>query len=427
MYKVYIKQAWQMLKEDKVISIITVSGTALAITMIMVIILTQRIKTINIGPEPNRERTMYIQYFKETNKKRKETNESSVKMNDYKQYLERLTIPEKVSMITKDQNDVCREGSDIYYRADVKYTDAAYWNIYSLSFIAGKPFSNEEFQSGISVAVVSKSLALKLFNETTGAIGNTFILNKKPYKVIGLVKDVPTLCNYAYAQIWVPYTSDAKYGNPDAYGYEVAVLAKNKSDFSKIKSEIRQSEVLNTIDPEEKEARFFGPFSGEELLIKINDMNYDEPDLMKGRLRYYLTLAILLLIPAINLSGFSLFKILNRTPEIGIRKAFGAEKKTILLQVLYENFLTSLIGGIIGLALSFMAVTLIKDQLFSQQLNLWTSDKFLGENTIPISAFISPWVFFYVILACILLNLLSSGIPAWRASRLNIVDAIHNS
>ena len=72
--------------------------------MIMVIILTQRIKTINTGSEPNREHTMYIQYFKETDKKRKAININSVKMNDYKQYLEQLTIPEKVSMITKDQN-----------------------------------------------------------------------------------------------------------------------------------------------------------------------------------------------------------------------------------------------------------------------------------------------------------------------------------
>ena len=424
MYKVYIKQALQMLKEDKVISIITILGTALAITMIMVVILTQRIKTVSIGPEVNRERTMYIGYFKDENKKRQVVNVNPIRINNYKQYLERLTIPEKISMIAKGQWEVSTEGSDVYHPADVKYTDAAYWSIYSLSFIAGKPFTNEEFQSGIPVAVISKSLALKLFNETTGIIGNTFIIDKKPYKVIGLVKDVSTLCNRAYAQVWVPYTSDSNYSNPDMNGYEVVVLAKNKSDFLEIKSEVRKSEISNTIEPEEeKKVSFIGPFSTEELLIKTGNMDNDDPDLMKGRIRYYLALAILLLIPAINLSGFSLFKILNRTSEIGIRKAFGADKKTILMQVLYENFLTSLIGGIIGLALSYLAINLVKDRLLER--NIW-GPQLLGENTIPVSAFISPWVFFYVILACILLNFLSSGIPAWKASRLNIVEAIKN-
>ena len=419
MYKVYLKQAWQMLKEDKVISIITILGTALAITMTMVIILTQRIKTTNIGPEVNRERTMYIQYYKEKNDY--SVNINPVSISNYKQYLNQLTVPEKVSLISKGQIYVCLEGSDVYYKADIRYTDATYWNIYSFSFLTGKPFSVEEFQSGVSVVVISQSIAQKLFNGTNEALGKTLILNKKPYKVIGIVKDVSTLCNKAYAQIWIPYTSDSQYNDPNTNSYEVVVLAKNKSDFSKIKTEVRRSEMANNPERNNKEVSFIGPFSGEELLIKVGNMDNSDPDLLKGNLRYYLTLAVLLLIPAINLSGFSMFKIISRTSEIGIRKAYGAGKKTILMQVLYENFLTSIIGGIIGLALSSVAVNLVKDKLFAQ--DSWEL-QFLGENTIPVSAFVSPWIFFYVILACILLNLLSSGIPAWRASRLEIAEAI---
>jgi putative ABC transport system permease protein len=424
MYKIYLKQAWQMLKEDKVISIITISGTALAITMIMVIILTQRIKTTNIGPEVNRERTMYIKYTKEMGKKNQYTQINPVTNNDYKQYLNRLTTPEKISLAATWQSDVSLERSEIYYPADVKFTDAAYWSIYSFSFIAGKPFTNEEFQSGVPVAVIGKNMARKLFNATNEATGKTFVLKKKPYRVIGIVDDVPTLCNRAYSQVWIPYTSDSDYQNPySPNGYEVIVLAKSKQDFSNIKSEVRRSEISNNPEPDEKEVRFFGPFSEEELLLKEGNFNIDEPDLVTSYLKFYLTLAVLLLIPAINLSGFSLFKIINRTSEIGIRKAFGADKKTILTQVLYENFLTSIIGGIIGLLLSYAAVTLIKDRLFTQKSWL---PQFVGENTIPVSAFISPGVFFYVFLACVFLNLLSSGIPAWRASRLNIVDAIRS-
>ena len=423
MYKVYLKQAWQMLKEDKVISIITILGTALAITMIMVIVLTQRIKTTNIGPEVNRERTMYIKYTKEAYKKNEIVNINTVTILLYKQYLTPLTAPEKLSLVATNQEDVCMEGSETYYQADVKYTDAAYWHIYSFSFLAGKTFTEEEFQSGVPVAVISKSVARKLFNATTEAIGKTFILRKKPYRVIGVVEDVPTLCYRAYSHIWVPYSSDSYYNDPKTSSYDVILLAKNKQDFSTIKSEVRRSEISNNPELPDKEVHFWGPLSGEEILIKEGNFDNDEPDLVKGRLRFYLTLFILLLIPAINLSGFSLFKIINRTSEIGIRKAFGANKKTILMQVLYENFLTSIIGGIIGLVLSYFAVTLVKDRLFN---NEWWNTQFLGENTIPVSAFISPAVFIYVFFACLLLNLLSSGIPAWRASRLNIVEAIRN-
>ena len=415
-----------MLKEDKVISIITILGTALAITLIMVIVLTQRIKTTNIEHEMNRERTMYITYTKEIGKKWQSIWINPVSIRFYKQYLSQLTAPEKVSLVTiTTQQGVSTEATGLNHSADIRYIDAAYWNIYSFSFIAGKSFTEEEFQSGIPVVVISKSIARKLFNTPDEAMGNMLFLYKKPRKVIGVVEDVSTLCNYAYAQVWIPYTSDPGYSDPNNAAYNVILLAKDKQDFSKIKSEVRRSEIANNLEPDEKEMHFYGPFSGKELLIKTDtgNMTTDEPDLIKANLRYFLTLFILLLIPAINLSGFSLFKIINRTSEIGIRKAFGADKKTILMQVLYENFLTSVIGGIIGLGLSYIAVSLIKDRLFT---NDWFNAELLGENKIPISAFISPAVFFYVFLACVLLNLLSSGISAWRASRLNIVSAIRN-
>ncbi len=418
MYKIYLKQAWQMLKEDKVISIITILGTALAITMIMVIILTQRIKTTNIGPETNREQTMYIEYREISGNNGGWININPVSINEYKQYLNQLQTPEHISMISRESDDICTVGSDIYIRTDIKYTDATFWNIYHLSFQDGRPFSKEEFQSGIPVAVICKSIARKLF-EQEDAVGKEFVLNKRTYKVAGIVEDVPTLCYYAYSQIWVPYTSD----NSKTDNYKAILLAKDKSDFAKIKEEVRRSEIANNIEKDKEKFHFWGPFSNEELSLKEgNNSNTDDPDLTAGRLKFYLSIGILLLIPAINLSGFSLFKIIRRTPEIGIRKAFGANKKTILIQVLYENLLTSLMGGIIGLILSFIVVTTIKDRLFGN--NRW--DQVLGENTIPVSAFLSVNVFIYVFFACVLLNLLSSGIPAWKASRMNIVDAIRS-
>lgn len=62
--------------------------------------------------------------------------------------------------------------------------------------------------------------------------------------------------------------------------------------------------------------------------------------------------------PAVNLTGFSLSRMRKRMSEIGIRKAFGAKRHVILFQVLYENMLTSLIGGLLGLILSYPMVLL---------------------------------------------------------------------
>ena len=62
MYKLYFKQALAMLKENKLLSLISILGTALAICMIMVMVITYEVRVNNYSPEDNRDRTMYVRW-----------------------------------------------------------------------------------------------------------------------------------------------------------------------------------------------------------------------------------------------------------------------------------------------------------------------------------------------------------------------------
>jgi putative ABC transport system permease protein len=132
-------------------------------------------------------------------------------------------------------------------------------------------------------------------------------------------------------------------------------------------------------------------------------------------------LSILLLVPAINLSGMTLSRMKKRMPEIGVRKAFGATTGNLLMQILYENLTLTLIGGALGLALSYLAVTLMSDWLLVTEIVGMRG----GVASISAEMVVNPMVFIYAFLFCLVLNLLSAGIPAWRASRANIVNAIY--
>ena len=68
--------------------------------------------------------------------------------------------------------------------------------------------------------------------------------------------------------------------------------------------------------------------------------------------RYGIILFILLLVPALNLSGITLSRMRRRMAELGVRRAFGATQGTILWQVLSENMVLTLLGGLLGLAMS---------------------------------------------------------------------------
>ena len=84
---------------------------------------------------------------------------------------------------------------------------------------------------------------------------------------------------------------------------------------------------------------------------------------MKLFIQIFSVIFLLLLIPSINLTGMTASRMKKRMEELGIRKAFGAQNRTLLLQILYENLLLTLLGGLIGLLISYGLIFMLKGWL----------------------------------------------------------------
>ena len=108
----------------------------------------------------------------------------------------------------------------------------------------------------------------------------------------------------------------------------------------------------------------------------------------------------------------------KRMNEIGIRRAFGCSRPRIIADIITENFLFTLAGGIIGLALGIIfAIT---------YSGLYENMETAGQNITPaIGAVINAGTILIAIAVCFILNLISAFVPAWQASRLNPVEAIN--
>lgn len=105
MWKIYFKQTIALLKQNKVISIVSIIGTALAIMMVMVQILIMRINDSNMAPEINRDRVLHLKNQKVIPKNPNSFSSSGNLLYDnYKDYLSDLKTPELVSVILPDQN-----------------------------------------------------------------------------------------------------------------------------------------------------------------------------------------------------------------------------------------------------------------------------------------------------------------------------------
>jgi putative ABC transport system permease protein len=113
--------------------------------------------------------------------------------------------------------------------------------------------------------------------------------------------------------------------------------------------------------------------------------------------------ALSLFVGAIGIMNIMFVSVTERTKEIGIRKAIGAKTWSILLQFLVEAALLCILGGIIGLLLSY-PLSLIINQFLPTSL--------------PIH------IAFLSIMISAIVGLISGFLPAWKASRLNPVDAL---
>lgn len=96
--------------------------------------------------------------------------------------------------------------------------------------------------------------------------------------------------------------------------------------------------------------------------------NEKPQDVSRVYLRYGVVLFILLLVPALNLSSITFSRMRKRVAELGVRRAFGATKRDIVSQVLLENLVLTLAGGLLGLVLSFFSLWLLRDWLLTTSL-----------------------------------------------------------
>ena len=117
---------------------------------------------------------------------------------------------------------------------------------------------------------------------------------------------------------------------------------------------------------------------------------------------------IVMLLPTINLININVTRIMERSSEIGVRKAFGASSATLVYQFIVENLILTILGGLIGLIFSYIIIQIVNSAdlipYFKMSLNYT--------------------VLSIAMLICLIFGLLSGVYPAWRMSKLNVVAAL---
>lgn len=128
--------------------------------------------------------------------------------------------------------------------------------------------------------------------------------------------------------------------------------------------------------------------------------------------------SIALLVAAIGITNTMIMSIYERTKEIGVNKVIGASVKDVRMQFLYEASFIGLMGGVVGLILSYLI-----DVLINSAAGIYLRLQSGASESINI-VYIPPWLAVFAITFSVVVGILSGLYPANRAAKISVLEAL---
>ena len=436
MLKTYFKQALALFRQNRLFSTLYIAGTGLAIAMTVIVAVVYYVKLAPVYPEVNRGNTLYLANASFHSDKERMTYQSGLSFQALQEWMYPLKNVVEVSAIVDYgmDNSTYIQPADLSgdFNVAVKLVDPAFFRIYSFRFLEGNPFTDSDLESSIHTAVISDDLARRLFGTTKDVVGRSFSLDYVNYRVCGVVRGASYLTTKSYAQVYLPYSVDEDYKEPDTDQfpycgkYSVTFLVKDEAQADALRAEIADlTRRLNLQYKDQWHLELWKQPTSHWLSVfqsYPSDASFN-PWKTAGYL--IVVVLVLLLVPALNLSGLIASRMESRLAEMGVRKSFGAGRNILLSQVMWENFFLTLAGGLLGLVLAWIVVYLGREWIFTL-LDQWSEAVPQGVDAyVSGEMLFAPAVFAIAFLLCLALNLLSALLPAWMSLRKPIVYSLY--
>jgi putative ABC transport system permease protein len=405
MLKNYFKIAIAVLKRRKFFTFISLFGISFTLTILLV--LTAFIDKV-VGdsyPDKKRDRSLYITRVEQEGKG--SMSSGSISYYFLNRYARAMKTPVNMTMFSR------ADGTNTYINnkkiaVDYKFTDAAYWDILEYDFTEGKPYTKQQVDNAERVAVISEDMRREYFGDATSVVGKYIEADNVKYRVTGVVKNIPITSYMTYSQIYLPYTVSKTDYKAKSYGggFMAIILAASKADVPKMRNEYEQ--IISRVPPENKQFQHVYSHADSYIAGYVDTGNEKQSGVVIALTVLGSFVFLFMLLPTLNLVNINITRIMERSSEIGVRKAFGASSKTLVYQFIVENIILTLLGGIIGFILSFIVIQVLNNANLIANLQL--SINFM--------------VLFVGLLICLIFGVLSGVYPAWRMSKLNVVTAL---
>jgi len=411
MLRNYLLTAWKVFMRRKLFTAINL--LCIVLTLVVLMVVTSLLETAfrPSGVEGRSDRFLQIVMMRMDSPDGSRVSTTPLGYKMVEKYLKPMPGVERVAAATLPTGAAVYQG-DRVSEVQMRRVDADYWKILDFTVLAGRLPNAADDAAGRMIAILNASTARRLFPGAPSlALGQHIDINGQNFEVAGVVEDAMHV--NAFADIWAPISTfgSSDYRNQLTGMFTAMVLAERGADLPRIQRQVAQ--IASTVvqdDPKQWKTTRFWADTKLDLFARLTMGNNETIDSGAGKLLALIAVAMLvfMLLPALNLVNLNTGRIMERRVEIGVRKAFGATSSQLALQLVVENVLLCLAGGLLALAATAGMLAWLEH---IQLINYMRYDLNLA-------------VFGWGMLIATVFGLLSGVLPAWKMSRLDPVHAL---
>lgn len=337
------------------------------------------------------------------NKRYRSKNYSYISYYQAQEFKERFDFPATVSISAYATGTATLKNGEKKTNPNVRVQGIDNNFLYTAGYKLelGRAFSDEEISSGRSVVLLGKGILLKLFDKNENPIDKIISIGSGKYKVIGTLESKGSGFGDNGDQIcFIPCANVRNYFSRPNMNFTVQIKVENNE---MVDPAIGQAEGMFRI------VRNLGPKDESDFNIEKSDnlVNILLSNIKNISLVATIIGLITLFGAAVGLMNIMLVSVSERTREIGIRKAIGANSRVIKQQFLVEAIVIGQLGGALGIILGILAGN--------------------GVSALIDIPFFIPWVWIITGVAlCFGVSIASGYYPAKKASRLDPIESLRH-